>query len=198
MFDNLFSLVSSIQIPSPQLVEVLVPCLKKECLPKKTLLLKVGDVCSRMYFVEKGFIRAFYSKGNREITSWFMQENEMIIAVSSFYNQKPSTENVELLEDAVLISISFADLQSLYERFPEFNLVGRVLTEKYYCLSEERLANMRMQTTREKYETLLLTYPEIFNRAPLKYIASYLGMKPETISRLRGEIHRYKNKKRVS
>ncbi len=185
MHTKLFSLISSIQPPSVDLSEALHLCIHEEALPKRSVILKEGETCNRMFFIEKGFVRAFYYKQEQEVTSWFMQEDEFIISVYSFFNQKPSKENIELLEDSVLISIKFSDLQQIYKKFPEFNYVGRVLTERYYCLSEERLITMRMQSTREKYDMMMQTYPEIFNRAPLKYIASYLGMKPETISRLR-------------
>src|SRR3982750_741726 len=108
MFTGLFTFISSIYTPSDELAGVLMTMLKKESLPKKTILVRAGDICNRMYFVEKGFVRAFYINRNQEVTSWFMQENEMIISVNSFYNQLPSNEYIELLEDSELVSISFA------------------------------------------------------------------------------------------
>ncbi len=117
-----------------------------------------------------------------------MQENDLILSVYSFFKQKPSYENIELLEDATLISISYADLQKMYMLFPEFNFFGRVLTENYYVKSEERLISLRMLSSQERYNTLLAAYPHIFNRVPLKHIASYLGMTPETLSRLRAKV----------
>lgn len=187
MFSSLFSFVSTIQVPTPALAEAIASCLRKESFLKKTLLLKEGLVCDRLYFIEKGFVRAYYYKHEQEITSWFMQENEMIISVYSFFNQQPALENIETIEDSTLISISFDDLQRLYRLYPEFNFIGRVMAERYYCLSEERLMTMRMQSTQEKFDTLLRSHPEIMSRAALKHIASYLGMKPETLSRLRGQ-----------
>ena len=114
-----------------------------------------------------------------------MQENDLIVSVYSFYTRQPSYENVELLEESTLVSIDYAQLQQLYRTFPEFNFVGRVLTERYYVLSEERTLSLRLQTALERYHDLLKSNPLLFGRAPLKQIASYLGMTPETLSRLR-------------
>jgi CRP-like cAMP-binding protein len=152
------------------------------------MLLRRGEICKNLYFIEKGFVRAYYDKDGQEVTSWFMQENDLIVSVHSFFRQQPSHENIMLLEKTTLTSISYEDLQALYRQFPRFNYTGRLLTENYYVLSEERLISMRMQSAQERYIALLRKYPQILRRAQLNQIASYLGMKPETLSRLRGNI----------
>jgi CRP-like cAMP-binding protein len=92
------------------------------------------------------------------------------------------------MEDSKLLSFKYEHLLKLYEKYPAFNYVTRVLTERYYISSEERAYSMRMKTARERYELLLSSDPQIFQRVPLKHIASYLGMKPETLSRIRSRI----------
>jgi CRP-like cAMP-binding protein len=177
--------ISKIHPLSQTLIERLSEVTHQVTFPRKTCLLDHGEVCDKVYFIEKGLARAFYLKKDQEITSWFMQENDFIFSVNSFYGQKPSYESMELLEDSILTALGFNDLQSIYKDFHEFNIIGRVLTEYYYTLSEERTFSLRLQSARDRYESLLKMHPEIFNRVPLKYIASYLGMSPETISRLR-------------
>ena len=81
----------------------------------------------------------------------------------------------------------YQDLQWLYQQYPEFNFVGRVLTERYYVRGEARAIALRRQTALERYETLLETNPQLLHRAHLKHIASFLGMAPETLSRLRSK-----------
>ncbi len=116
-----------------------------------------------------------------------MREGDFLISIVSFYTRQPAHEYMELLEESTLLSITYTQLQQLYRDFPEFNIVGRLLTEKYYVMSELRTQNLRMQTALERYQQLLTDFPDIFGRVPLKYIASHLGISPETLSRLRGQ-----------
>lgn len=155
---------------------------------KKDYLLKRGQVCEYIYFVEQGLLRCFYEKNDEQITSWFMKEEDVIISVNSFFNQIPSEENIVALERTLIHGIHFKQLQELYIRFIEFNIVGRILTTQYYILSEERLYFMRRERARDRYLYLLRTQPDLLQRAPLKYIASYLGINLETLSRIRSEI----------
>lgn len=151
----------------------------EKTLPRKTLLIKQGRACKEVYFIIQGLARAYYFKNDSDITARFIRENESIITLNN--------ENVELLEDCLLIAIRHDDLQSLHSRFSEFNHVMRILTERNYISSEQRAYAMRMKSARERYEDLLQSDPQIFLRAPLKHIATFLGMKPETLSRIRAQ-----------
>ncbi len=93
MYTQLFNLIADIQPVSAALQEALPSFLIREKLPKKTLLLRESKVCDRLYFIEKGMVRAFYRHDGQETTDWFMQEGDLIISVYSFYLQKPSFEN---------------------------------------------------------------------------------------------------------
>lgn len=187
MDSQLFKIITAIRPMSNELAEELTTLLSRQQLPKRTLLLAEGQVCDRVYFIEQGLARAFYHKGGEEITAWFMPEQSLIISVASMFLQQPSEESIELLEDSVLVSIHYKDLLHLYEKYPEFNFVGRVLTERYYVLSEKRTASLRKQTATERYQSLLEALPQISRRASSKQIASYLGIAPETLSRLRAK-----------
>ena len=185
--NSLLQTINNINILSAGLQERIKHYLIEESFPKKTLLLKEGQVSQRIYFIKKGFIRAYYHKENEKFTSWFMGDGEIIISVYSFFSRKPSFEYIEILEDSILQSINWDQLQSLYNDFPEFNLTGRLITEQYYIRSEERVINLQTLSARQRYENLLNTYPGILQKASLGQIASSLGVKQETLSRIRGQ-----------
>jgi CRP/FNR family transcriptional regulator, anaerobic regulatory protein len=151
------------------------------------LLLKEGQVSSFIAFIEKGIVRSYYFKETEKLTSWFMKEGDIIISVASFFSQTPSTECIEALEHTTVHAIAYEDLQYAYIHFPEFNVHGRVLTEKYYVMSEERLHMLRKRTSKEKYQYLLDKHPDIMSRARLGDIASFIGVNLETLSRIRSD-----------
>lgn len=170
---------------SENIIEYLYENLKELEVPKKKFILRQGRICTNIYFVKKGLLRCFYIKNDREINSWFMKENDVIISVESFFNQARSYENIQALEDCLLYYINYNELQHLYNSYPEFNFVGRILVEKYYKLSEQRLYSLRMQKGVDKYSFIMNNFPHLIQRVPSKYIASYLGITEETLSRIR-------------
>lgn len=172
---------------SAELIEHLSKVVKVLNLPNRHLLLKEGETAKHIYFIEQGFARCYYVKDGKEVTQWFMGTGDAMISVFSFFNQASSPEYIELLEDSVLLCTSYADLQEIYQKFPEFNVIGRVLTEKYYMLSEERAIVLRSMNAQERYNDLMKKHPEILQKTSLKHISSYLGIAPETLSRIRAK-----------
>ena len=154
---------------------------------KGKMLLKAGDVCPNMYFVIKGVLRGFVKEGDREITTWISCNGELVSAISSFILQMPTNENIHAIEDCELISLSHTDLEKLYVKFPSFNITVRKLTEIYYMHAEHRAYIARLKNADQKYELFLKQYGHLSNRVPVKYIASFLGINLETLSRLRGK-----------
>ena len=183
----LLKILNNIAILSEKLSDQIKSHLVEEHFNKKTILLKEGQVAQRIYFIKKGFVRSFYYKEGDQFTNWFMGEGEIIISVYSFFSRRPSFENIELLEDSVLQSINWDQLQTLYTQFPEFNKVGRLITEQYYIRSEERAINLQILSAKQRYENLLENHPGILQKASLGQIASFLGIKQETLSRIRAE-----------
>lgn len=185
MHQNLFHLFNSIIPISKPLEERLSETLKTKIFNKSQLVLKEGQVCDNIYFIAQGYLRSYYLKDGKEITAWFMKENDVIVSVNSFFKREPSYEYIQAIEDSVLHYIHYDELQRIYRDFIEFNIIGRVLAEMYYTLSEERLYGMRSQTAEERFTFLLDKHPEIIMRTPRSYIASYLGISFETLSRIR-------------
>jgi CRP-like cAMP-binding protein len=158
----------------------------EEKYPKRHLLVHEGHVANRIYFITEGFARAYFYHDAKECTTWFMGKGDFMISVFSFFTQQPAVENIELLEDTVLISMTWTQLQNIYADFVEFNYVGRLITEKYYMMSEERAILHRTISALERYKIMIKKYPQIMQKVKLGQIASYLGISPETLSRVRG------------
>jgi CRP-like cAMP-binding protein len=154
---------------------------------KGRLLLKAGEVCTNMYFVRKGVLRGFVKDGERDITTWISADGELVSAISSFILQMPTNENIHAIEDCELIALSHNDLEIMYVKFPTFNTTVRKLTEIYYMHAEHRAYIARLKNADQKYQLFLKQYGHLSNRVPVKYIASFLGITLETLSRLRGK-----------
>jgi CRP-like cAMP-binding protein len=184
--ERLIQLLDSIYPMSDGCKEALREQLKIRETAKKELLLRAGHICQHIYFVEQGLLRCFYYKNDVEICSWFMKEGDVVVSVESFFNQTTSCESIQALEDCTLYYISYKELQEIYRKFLEFNFISRVLTEKYYCLSEQRLFSIRMMRSTERYDCLLEQHPGLISRVPAKYLASYLGITPEMLSKIKG------------
>lgn len=172
---------------SRSLEDLIIKNLKRVELKKKDYLLEEGQIAKSIFFLERGTCRAFYFSEDKEITNWFMSDGDIVISVFSFFTQSPSMEYIQLLEDATLYSMSYHQLQSIYHQFPEFNLHGRIITEQYYILSEQRNFALKKQTAKQRYDNLLNQYPHILQKASLGQIASYLGINQETLSRIRAQ-----------
>lgn len=153
---------------------------------KKTRLLSSGDKSNAIYFIISGTARIYYlDKEGKESNTWFLFENELLISVYSFYTGNPSFEYIETLDDCKLISLKRERLDYLYNKYMEFNFLGRKLTEYYYMRNELQANELRMLSAKERYERLLERSPALFQRVSLSHIASYLGISRETLSRIR-------------
>lgn len=153
---------------------------------KKQFVLQEGDVCRQMNFVLSGCLRMYKidNKGGTHILQ-FAAENWWIIDLGSFHSEKPSELNIDSLEDTFVLQISLDDLISLYLKAPKFDRIFRVLIENSFVSLQKRLLQNISSTAEERYLSFLETYPHLVNRIPQLQIASYLGITPEFLSRLR-------------
>jgi cAMP-binding proteins - catabolite gene activator and regulatory subunit of cAMP-dependent protein kinases len=157
---------------------------------KNELLVATGNMCPNIYLIRKGVLRSFVKEGIKEITTWIAGEHELVTSITSLGLQQPARENIQAIEDCELFGLSNDDLEYLYDHFPEMNLVGRKLLEKYYRDAEERAFIARLTEATAKYKHFVVTKNELLTRVPLKYIASYLGVTLETLSRIRSKLSR--------
>lgn len=162
--------------------------LREVQLIKGEFLITEAKVCNHVYFVEQGCLRGFYNLDGKEITYWFGFEDSFVTSFFSFISRKPAVENIQAIEDCTLWAIGHHDLQTLYARHKDIERLGRIMHERYYVMLEERFVANHFKEARERYENLMNTSPHILQRVPLGYIASYLGITQETLSRIRTKV----------
>lgn len=155
---------------------------------KKEFLLQEGKVCNKITFVNNGIMRLFYNVEGVENTIQFFFGDSWYTDYASFLTGKPTLENLQALEESEVVQFKKEDLNKLYDSMPIFEKVGRIFAENAY-LSISQLNQMKTNEEPElRYINLLKTRPELVQQIPQHYIASYLGIKPETLSRIRKRI----------
>jgi CRP-like cAMP-binding protein len=153
---------------------------------KKKNLLSQGDVCNHIYFLTNGFFRMFYVdlEGN-EINTRFTAENNFMVDYQSFLTQQPSQYYWQAMQDSTLIAFTFQNVQKLYDASPIWQKFGRLVAERVYMQVNERVEMLQFMTPEQRYMHLIRTRRELFNQISQFHMASYLGIKPESLSRLR-------------
>ena len=156
--------------------------------PKNHLLITTERVEKYIYIIEKGIARAYSNTEKQQLTFWFGLEGDVVFSFNSYINEKPGYENIELLEDSTLWRFSHKVLQDLYTKHVGLANWGRKLAELELVKTEERYVNQMFKTATERYGDLMKNSPSLLNSVQLTYIASYLGVTPVTLSRIRAEI----------
>lgn len=170
---------------SPQCKESLEQNIQVLHKKKGDIILKKGQLSGSLYVLEKGFVRGFYEVDNKEIDVWFVFENTIMGSTYQMYKSKPSLEYIQCMEDCTMLALSNQVLMRFYREYPELNVIGRRSTEDYCLELEERAFQLQTMSAIERYHRLVKSLGENFHRIPLGNIASYLGITPETLSRIR-------------
>ncbi|WMN12080.1 Crp/Fnr family transcriptional regulator [Marivirga salinae] len=154
-----------------------------------TVLLEEGKTAKTLYFIESGLLRTYKNLEDKEVTTYFACDSQFITVFSSFLNQIKSLENLEVIEDSIVYELSFHNLIQLYKESSKFEKFGRILAERNHICALERSLTMQTKTARHKYLYFLENYDKkIAQRVPQHQIASFLGIAPESLSRVRKEI----------
>jgi CRP-like cAMP-binding protein len=164
--------------------------LKKQKIPKKQVFLKVGEVENQISFIEKGIVRLFIPTEDveKEITFGFCFKYEFVSAFDSFLTRKPSHYQLEALVETELWSISYDDLEEVYKRTEMGNLIGRYSAEHLFLIKSKREQSLLFESASTRYLNLFKERPKLIEKIPLKYIASYIGITPQALSRIRKNI----------
>lgn len=155
---------------------------------KKNLDLQpIGHTCKTIYFLKKGVARIYYFKEDIDITESFAFENNIVVRFESLFAGQPSKKGIQTIEDSEFIAINAGQLSKLYDNFPEIDRLFRKIAEAQLVENINRVESIQFNTAEERYKSLIKEAPDVLKRVPLKYVASFLGITPVSLSRIRGQ-----------
>ena len=173
--------------PSEEEKIALQKIIQVRTLQKNDYFLKEGDVCKTIAFIEKGSVRYYYQLEDKEICKDFVFENGIIGAFGSFFSQDPSGYFIKAMEETQIVELNYEDVMHLYEKFPSWQKFGRIIAQEQFIRYEKREAAFLKDQPELRFRSLVEEHPKIFKRVPLQFIASYLGITRETLSRYRNK-----------
>lgn len=156
---------------------------------KNAIILKSGQVEDYLYFVEKGMLRFYIEKGEKEITFDFAFEGNFTSGYSSFLTRKPAPYFIQALVATSIWRISYTDLQEVYKCNEQGQRIGRLAAEQLFIRKTARELSFLTQSAEERYLHLLHEQPQYIQQIPLKYLATYIGITPQALSRIRQRIN---------
>lgn len=155
---------------------------------KGEMILREGEVCRNLYYVDKGLVRQFYFKKGKEMTEYMGTEGSVIMCIESLFKEEPTHLQVEALEPVLIYALPKARLEEVAMHNVNIQILYRKILEESLINSQIHADLVRFETAQDRYQKLCKISPQLALRAPLVYIASYLQMTPETLSRVRSNI----------
>ncbi len=152
---------------------------------KGDMILKEGEVCRHIYFIDKGLIRQFYIKHGKEVTEHLGDDHSIFMCIESLFKEIPTQLQVEALEPCMIYALPKDQLERVALHNVNIQILYRKILEESLILSQVHADLVRFETAQDRYRRMCKLYPQVILRAPLLFIASYLQMTPETLSRVR-------------
>ena len=152
---------------------------------KNEMILREGETCTNIYWVVKGLVRQFYYKNGKELTEYMATENSIVMCIESLFLEQPTHLQIKTIEPTVVIAIPKVDLEAVAMKSVNIQILYRKILEESLILSQIHADMLRFESAQDRYQKLIKRQPQLVLRAPLVYIASYLQMTPETLSRVR-------------
>ena len=152
---------------------------------KNEMVLREGETCNNIYWVVKGLVRQFYYKNGKELTEYMATENSIVMCIVSLFLEQPTHLQIKTIEPTVLIAIPKVELEAVAMKSVNIQILYRKILEESLILSQVHADMLRFESAQDRYQKLIKRQPQLVLRAPLVYIASYLQMTPETLSRVR-------------
>jgi CRP-like cAMP-binding protein len=163
--------------------------IEKKTYNKHDIIFTEGKITDKIYFVEKGCVRLFYNVNGNDKTAFFYTEGQFICAGESYTFNIPAVENYQAVEQTDIYVFSKSKIEILLSKVPKMEVIARIATENELITCQKVIASFVTKSAEERYLDLLNTKGELFLRVPQQYIASFLGVSPETLSRIKKRIH---------
>lgn len=162
-------------------------CFEKRIIEKDEIILQEGKICRYLYFIESGLLRYFINKDGKDITKFFTEAPYCFTSQVSFTAAKPTTENIQAIEKSIIWQTTLQQANDLLE-LKSWNTFIRKLIQEVQYYTEEILQEIQTETAENRYKKMIETNPQLLQRVPLKYLASYFGIAPQSLSRIRKKI----------
>lgn len=185
MFTSIFDYISQFKNFTAEEKHIIESYFTFRQVPKKFTLIKKGKIARELYFINKGLLRLYYSKDTEDITAFIFREHLFASCYDSFLRQAPSTQSLETLEEAELLVISYNDLQALYKKIPKMETVARKIAEQRFINAQTILSSYILDSPEKRWKKFEATQSDLLLRVPHHMIASYLGITPVSLSRIR-------------
>lgn len=166
-------------------LDILESILVSQKYAKGEMILKEGEICRQFLYIDKGLVRQFYFKHGKEVTEYLGQEQTIVMCIESLFKEEPTKLQVEALEPTTVYALPKADLERVAMHNVNIQILYRKILEESLIISQIHADLVRFETAQDRYKKLCKLCPQVVLRAPLVYIASYLQMTPETLSRVR-------------
>ena len=190
-YDRLRSVVEHLIPLSDQEWDLFSAAFTERVIDSKTIITREGEIEKEIYFVCSGLARLYYqTKDNDQITAFIFCENMFASCLESFIKQHPSTQNLETLESCTLLVLTKDNLEALYEQVPKTHMIMRKVMEARFIAAQQLLSSYILAGPKERYELFSLHYPHLVQRVPQYILASFLGITPVSLSRIRKRIAR--------
>jgi len=185
MYSKLLELINQITVLEEKEIELIQSSFKPLKLTKGQFFLEAGKINKHIGFLHKGLVRYFVYKDEEESTFEFTKEGEFIADYQSFNNKTNSVQNIQAIEECEILIINYENVQTIFNSTKKGNLIGRRIIEHRFDIMVNQLLAIYMQNHEERYQNFIKHYSELSQRIPQYLIASYVGVKPESLSRIR-------------
>ncbi|HEY5969719.1 MAG TPA: Crp/Fnr family transcriptional regulator [Chitinophagaceae bacterium] len=165
--------------------ELIAPCIIKRHFDKKSVITYTGEVENYLNFIDSGLVRKYYKKANEEVNTQISYEGHIIHSQESFHSRTPSEYSIETIEPTELTSVTYECLEKMYSSSEKMQRLGRLVITATMVLKDKWQSQLVKLSPRERFISFVTRHPELMQRVPQKYLASYLNIKPETFSRFK-------------